>query len=106
MKQANLQWINREFEKWLETERGRKIVPSGKVRTGPEHLAKLFAAHCLEALNSENDAMESLVTTPPSLCSHDELKWGRKKETIGGKEITVCGRCREEIEQPEAPKGE
>jgi len=30
-------------------------------------------------------------------CTHDELKWGRKKEYIGGREITVCGRCREEI---------
>ena len=30
-------------------------------------------------------------------CSHDELKWGRKKELLGGKEIVVCGRCREEI---------
>jgi len=35
---------------------------------------------------------------PPHVpCSHDELKWGRKKEIIGGREITVCGRCREEI---------
>lgn len=32
------------------------------------------------------------------LCSHDEIRWGRNKETIGGKEITVCGRCREEIQ--------
>ena len=31
-------------------------------------------------------------------CTHDEVKWGRKKEFIGGKEITVCARCREEIE--------
>jgi hypothetical protein len=30
-------------------------------------------------------------------CTHDELKWGRKKEIIGGKEITVCGRCREDM---------
>lgn len=30
-------------------------------------------------------------------CTHDELKWGRKKEVIGGQEITVCGRCREEM---------
>ena len=34
---------------------------------------------------------------PYKLCSHDELKWGRKKEIIGGKEIVVCGRCREEM---------
>lgn len=34
---------------------------------------------------------------PHRPCSHDELKWGRKKEIIGGQEITVCGRCREEI---------
>ena len=32
-----------------------------------------------------------------NLCTHDELKWGRKKEIIGGKEITVCGRCREDM---------
>ena len=30
-------------------------------------------------------------------CSHDELKWGRKREYLGGKEIVVCGRCREEV---------
>ena len=30
-------------------------------------------------------------------CSHDELRWGRKKEVVGGKEIIVCGRCREEL---------
>jgi hypothetical protein len=34
---------------------------------------------------------------PYKLCTHDELKWGRKKEVFGGKEITVCGRCREEV---------
>jgi hypothetical protein len=34
---------------------------------------------------------------PLAPCSHDELKWGRKKEIIGGKEITVCGRCREDM---------
>jgi hypothetical protein len=34
---------------------------------------------------------------PHKPCSHDELKWGRKLEVIGGREITVCGRCREEI---------
>ena len=35
---------------------------------------------------------------PPHVpCTHDELKWGRKKEIIGGREITVCGRCREEV---------
>ena len=33
----------------------------------------------------------------PSLCSHNELKWGRKIEIFGGKEIVVCGRCREEV---------
>ena len=33
---------------------------------------------------------------PVQLCSHDELKWGRKREVIGGTEIVVCGRCREE----------
>jgi hypothetical protein len=32
-----------------------------------------------------------------NICTHDELKWGRKKEVIGGKEITVCGRCREDM---------
>jgi hypothetical protein len=35
--------------------------------------------------------------SPPQICSHDELKWGRNKEFLGGKEIIVCGRCREEI---------
>jgi hypothetical protein len=34
---------------------------------------------------------------PHKPCSHDELRWGRKREIIGGVEITVCGRCREEI---------
>lgn len=33
----------------------------------------------------------------PFPCSHDELKWGRKIEVLGGKEIIVCGRCREEM---------
>ncbi len=36
---------------------------------------------------------------PYKPCSHDEIKWGRKNKIIGGKEITVCGRCREEIEE-------
>jgi hypothetical protein len=35
--------------------------------------------------------------TTKGICSHDELKWGRKKEIIGGREIIVCGRCREEM---------
>ncbi len=37
------------------------------------------------------------MNRPPSLCSHDELKWGRKIEILGGKDIIVCGRCREEV---------
>ena len=32
-----------------------------------------------------------------TICSHDELKWGRKREIIGGQEIVVCGGCREEM---------
>lgn len=36
---------------------------------------------------------------PPHVpCTHDELKWGRKAEYIGGRKIIVCGRCRKEIE--------
>jgi hypothetical protein len=52
-KQANLQWIQQEWRKWVETERARKISPNRDYKVGVEHVAKLFAAHCLESLHRE-----------------------------------------------------
>jgi hypothetical protein len=57
---ANLQWIEQEWRKWLITERGKKITGTSAVKEHPEHIAKLFAAHCLEALHTEVEVMNAL----------------------------------------------
>jgi hypothetical protein len=53
--QANLEWINQEWRRWLETDLAKKIVGTGQVKEHPEHIAKLFAAFCLERLRIENE---------------------------------------------------
>jgi hypothetical protein len=49
---ANLEWVNREWENWLKSEVGRKVVGTGRVKEHPEHIAKLFSAFCLEQLSA------------------------------------------------------
>ncbi len=54
MMQANLEWINQLWKSWLESEAGKKIVqhPS-TIKQHSEHVAKLFAAYCMERLAEE-----------------------------------------------------
>lgn len=58
---ANLEWINREYERWIKTDRGQK-VPRSSLHT--VHVAKLFAAHCLDALRAETESQDALVGAP------------------------------------------
>jgi hypothetical protein len=59
--QANLEWINQEWRRWLESEQGKKTVPHGyKVKEHPEHVAKLFAAFCLDRLRLESEALDNV----------------------------------------------
>jgi hypothetical protein len=58
--QANLEWIEREWRNWLKSERGEKCVGTGRVKEHPEHIAKLFAAFCLERLRMEAEAAEQV----------------------------------------------
>lgn len=60
--QANLQWIQREWNKWVDTDRAKRISASGDYKLGVQHVAKLFAAHCVEAL--QNDPVEAQGKEP------------------------------------------
>ena len=67
--------------------------PNGS--TGESSILAVIMANNILTCMGRNVEFKAM---PVNNCSHDELKWGRKKEVIGGKEITVCGRCREEIQ--------
>jgi hypothetical protein len=49
---ANLEWINREWNTWKQTGPGKAHTPyhAYDLQTEFEHTAKLFAAHCMDAL--------------------------------------------------------
>ena len=47
---ANLEWINQQWELWLQSDVGRKLVGTGRVKEHPEHIAKLFSAFVAEQL--------------------------------------------------------
>lgn len=54
---ANLEWIEKEWRRWVGSPVGQKVIPCGyKVKEHPEHVAKLFAAFCLERLDEESNA--------------------------------------------------
>lgn len=61
---ANMEWINREWRRFLESPRGKQIAP-GEVKVGPQHLAKLFAAFCLDRLRMESEAEEAICGGTP-----------------------------------------
>ena len=63
--QANLEWIQHEWLVWIASERGRKINPRMEYKVGVEHVAKLFAAHCLEALHAQVESGHTLVEDEP-----------------------------------------
>jgi hypothetical protein len=52
---ANLEWIRQQWRAWLETDRAKKMCLNSltKVKQHHEHVAQLFAAHCVEALEEE-----------------------------------------------------
>lgn len=54
---VNLEWIEREWRRWVDSPTGQKIIPCGfRVKEHPEHVAKLFAAFCLDRLREESEA--------------------------------------------------
>jgi hypothetical protein len=57
---TNLQWIQQEWRRFLESPQGKKIAPSGQVKLGPEHLAKMFAAFCLDRLRIESEVDDEI----------------------------------------------
>lgn len=70
MYKANLEWIEQTWRSWLVSERGKKCVGTGRVKEHPEHIAKLFAAFCLEELGNETAAMDAIVDGPAKSLLH------------------------------------
>ena len=59
---ANLEWVNQEWRRFMDSERGRRICPTGEAKVGPTHLAKLFAAFCVERLQIEAKTAEKICS--------------------------------------------
>lgn len=59
---TNLEWINQEWERWVENESTALGLSIDKVLDieSKEHIAKLFAAFCLNRLRIESEAMDSV----------------------------------------------
>ena len=59
---TNLQWINQEWRRWIDEESTALGVPVKQVLDvdSKEHVAKLFAAFCIDRLRIEAEAMDQV----------------------------------------------
>jgi len=67
---TNLKWIEQSWRAWLESDVGRKVVqhPS-TIKQHSEHVAKLFAAFCVENLS-----IDGLLTSSTDLVDEDDTE--------------------------------
>ena len=59
---TNLKWIEQEWNRWLENESDALGTPIRRVLDvdSKEHVAKLFAAFCIDRLRIEAEVMDQV----------------------------------------------